>query len=94
MDKSNPVPHPIRLLTVFKGVQGTNEQLICLSIHLDPVSRNLIVSSKERLLPNGIERPEPDSLNLSGSCFILNLLFRGFETAFQGRFGRSTGSDW
>ncbi|VUZ46449.1 unnamed protein product, partial [Hymenolepis diminuta] len=44
--------HPIRLLTVFKGVQGTNEQLICLSIHLDPISRTLIVSSKERLLPN------------------------------------------
>nr|CDS28413.2 hypothetical transcript [Hymenolepis microstoma] len=44
--------HPIRLLTVVKGVQGTNEQLIYLSIHLDPTSRALIVSSKERLLPN------------------------------------------
>ncbi|KAL5107634.1 WD repeat and FYVE domain-containing protein 3 [Taenia crassiceps] len=44
-------PHPVRLLTVFKGIQGTNEQLICLSIHLDPQSRALVVSSKERLLP-------------------------------------------
>eukprot|EP00108_Taenia_solium_P001272 TsM_001024900 transcript=TsM_001024900 gene=TsM_001024900 len=41
-------PHPVRLLTVFKGVQGTNEQLICLSIHLDPHSRALVVSSKEQ----------------------------------------------
>ncbi len=44
-------PHPVRLLTVFKGVQGTNEQLICLSIQLDPITKSLIVSSKERLLP-------------------------------------------
>ena len=48
------VSHPVRLLTVFKGVQGTNEQLTCLSIHLDPVSRVLVVSSKERLLPSGM----------------------------------------
>uniref|UniRef100_A0A158R8R4 Lysosomal trafficking regulator lyst n=1 Tax=Taenia asiatica TaxID=60517 RepID=A0A158R8R4_TAEAS len=47
-------PHPVRLLTVFKGVQGTNEQLICLTIHLDPHSRALVVSSKERLLPTGM----------------------------------------
>ncbi|VDO03945.1 unnamed protein product [Rodentolepis nana] len=44
--------HPIRLLTVVKGVQGTNEQLIYLSIQLDPISRALIVSSKERILPS------------------------------------------
>lgn len=57
--------HPIRLLTVFKGVQGTNEQLICLSIHLDPISRTLIVSSKERLLPNGINHHLGYSIFLS-----------------------------
>ncbi|KAH9280985.1 WD repeat and FYVE domain-containing protein 3 [Echinococcus granulosus] len=65
------VSHPVRLLTVFKGVQGTNEQLICLSIHLDPQSRSLVISSKERLLPTegGNQRSKDialDSPNLTG----------------------------
>ncbi|VDM30874.1 unnamed protein product [Hydatigera taeniaeformis] len=58
------VSHPVRLLTVFKGVQGTNEQLICLSIHLDPQSRSLVVSSKERLLPTGIRWHQSKFKNL------------------------------
>ncbi|EUB60449.1 WD repeat and FYVE domain-containing protein 3 [Echinococcus granulosus] len=60
------VSHPVRLLTVFKGVQGTNEQLICLSIHLDPQSRSLVISSKEQ---GGNQRSKDialDSPNLTG----------------------------
>uniref|UniRef100_A0A183SHG9 DUF4704 domain-containing protein n=1 Tax=Schistocephalus solidus TaxID=70667 RepID=A0A183SHG9_SCHSO len=43
-------PHPVRLLTVVRGVQGTNEQSVCLAAWLDPLTRSIFVTSKARLL--------------------------------------------
>ncbi|VEL30981.1 unnamed protein product, partial [Protopolystoma xenopodis] len=43
------LPHPVRLLTLVRGVQGLNDQLVCLAIFLHPIERTLIVSTQEKL---------------------------------------------
>ncbi|XP_069124433.1 WD repeat and FYVE domain-containing protein 3-like isoform X2 [Argopecten irradians] len=56
-------PHPVRLLTIVRNLQGRDENLICLSVMLTSRERSLIVSTQESTLPNtvtGVENePEP-----------------------------------
>ena len=45
-------PHPVRLLTLVRNLQGREENLICLSVIMTSTERALIVSTEEHLLPN------------------------------------------
>ena len=59
-------PHPVRLLTLVRNLQGREENLICLSVIMTSRERALIVSTEEHLLPNtvtGTEIDEELSLN-------------------------------
>ena len=44
-------PHPARLLTIVRNVQGRDDNLVCLSVYLAPRDRALFVSTQETLMP-------------------------------------------
>ncbi|KAL4240237.1 WD repeat and FYVE domain-containing protein 3 [Mactra antiquata] len=45
-------PHPVRLFTIVRNLQGRDENLICLSITLSPRDKSLYVCSQEILMPS------------------------------------------
>ena len=45
-------PHPVRLFTIVRNLQGREENLICLSITLSPRDKALYVCTQEVLMPN------------------------------------------
>ena len=47
----NQDPHPVRLFTIVRNLQGREENLICLSIILSPKDKNLYVCTQESLMP-------------------------------------------
>ncbi|XP_052069301.1 WD repeat and FYVE domain-containing protein 3-like isoform X1 [Mytilus californianus] len=53
-------PHPVRLLTLVRNLQGREENLICLSVILTSREKALIVSTEEHLLPNTVTGSEID----------------------------------
>ncbi|XP_052816149.1 WD repeat and FYVE domain-containing protein 3-like isoform X4 [Mya arenaria] len=52
-------PHPVRLFTIVRNLQGREENLICLSITLSPRDRCLYVCTQEVLMPSSAP---PDDL--------------------------------
>ena len=44
-------PHPVRLLTLVRHIQGRDDHLICLHVQLAARDRALFVSSKELNMP-------------------------------------------
>lgn len=44
-------PHPVRLSTLVRNIQGREENLICLRVFLSARDRALFVSTKEMLMP-------------------------------------------
>ena len=44
-------PHPVRLLTLVRHIQGRDDHLICLHVQLSARDRALFVSTKEMTMP-------------------------------------------
>uniref|UniRef100_A0A183B567 Uncharacterized protein n=1 Tax=Echinostoma caproni TaxID=27848 RepID=A0A183B567_9TREM len=49
-------PQAVHLLTIVRGIQSVNDQLICLRIFIHPRTRMLVVSTQERLAQPGTLR--------------------------------------
>lgn len=50
---SGAQPQAVHLLTIVRGIQSVNDQLICLRIFIHPRTRMLVVSTQERLAQPG-----------------------------------------
>ena len=48
-------PHPVRLFTIVRNLQGREENLVCLSIILSPRDKSLYVCTQETIMPNSGE---------------------------------------
>ena len=44
-------PHPVRLFTIVRNLQGREENLVCLSITLSPRDKSLYVCTQETIMP-------------------------------------------
>ncbi|KAA3679441.1 WD repeat and FYVE domain-containing protein 3 [Paragonimus westermani] len=44
-----PQPQAVHLLTIVRGIQSVNDQLICLRVYIHPETRMLVVSTQERV---------------------------------------------
>ncbi|CAH8575671.1 unnamed protein product [Schistosoma turkestanicum] len=53
MKQSFQQPQAVHLLTLVRGVQSVNDQLVFLRIYIHPVNHYLVVSTQERLLQPG-----------------------------------------
>jgi hypothetical protein len=50
---SNPKtePHPVRLATFVRSLQGREDNLVCLRVFLSARDRSLFVSTREMIMP-------------------------------------------
>lgn len=64
-----PNNHPVRLLTVVRRANSSEQHYVCLAIVLSAKDRSLIVSTKEELLQNYgksciVSSVNPDNINV------------------------------
>ncbi|TGZ69892.1 hypothetical protein CRM22_003482 [Opisthorchis felineus] len=61
-------PQAVHLLTIVRGIQSVNDQLICLRIFIHPYTRMLVVSTQERLAqPDQTTNSEVNDISIGES---------------------------
>nr|CAH8819280.1 unnamed protein product [Trichobilharzia regenti] len=66
--QQQPKPQAVHLLTLVRGVQSVNDQLVFLRIYIHPLNHYLVVSTQERLLQPG----QSCDIDIDGSMMVNN----------------------
>ncbi|XP_018654969.1 beige/beach protein-related [Schistosoma mansoni] len=81
-------PQAVHLLTLVRGVQSVNDQLVFLRIYIHPINHYLVVSTQERLL-------QPDQLTtIESDSNMKNAIGTGTCAVFPCGFPPNSSNEW